>query len=131
MIKSKPHKTICSYCGVGCGILVNQDSNGKITVEGDVDYPVNKGMLCSKGMNLNYVAQETSDRILHPEMRWSKNHPMQKVSWDEALDRAAAVFKSIIEKHQGTISVTSSPNKGSTFRITLPIRQNESADRQE
>ena len=98
MIKSKPHKTICSYCGVGCGILVNQDSNGKITVEGDVDYPVNKGMLCSKGMNLNYVAQETSDRILHPEMRWSKNHPMQKVSWDEALDRAAAVFKSIIEK---------------------------------
>ena len=99
MSKSKPHKTICSYCGVGCGILVNQDSNGKITVEGDPDYPVNKGMLCSKGMNLNYVAQETSDRILHPEMRWSKNHPMQKVTWDEGLDRAAAVFKSIIEKH--------------------------------
>ncbi|WP_298366108.1 nitrate reductase [uncultured Lutibacter sp.] len=99
MSKTKPQKTICSYCGVGCGILVNQDSNGKITVEGDPDYPVNKGMLCSKGMNLNYVAQETSDRILYPEMRWSKNHPMQKVSWDDGLDRAAAVFKSIIDKH--------------------------------
>ncbi|RXP55479.1 NAD(P)H-nitrite reductase [Lutibacter sp. HS1-25] len=99
MLKSKSHKTICSYCGVGCGILVNQDSNGKITVKGDPDYPVNKGMLCTKGMNLNYVAQETSDRILYPEMRWSKNHPMQRVTWDDALDRAAAVFKSIIEKH--------------------------------
>ncbi|WP_111708767.1 nitrate reductase [Lutibacter citreus] len=99
MSKNKPHKTICSYCGVGCGILVNQNSNGKISVEGDPDYPVNKGMLCSKGMNLNYVAQETSDRILYPEMRWSKNHPMQRVSWDDAFTRAASVFKSIIDKH--------------------------------
>ncbi|WP_372745135.1 molybdopterin-dependent oxidoreductase [Lutibacter sp.] len=96
---SKPHKTICSYCGVGCGILVNQDSNGNISVTGDPDYPVNKGMLCSKGMNLNYVAQDTSDRILYPEMRWSKNHPLKRVSWDTAFDRAAAVFKSIIDKH--------------------------------
>ncbi len=96
---SKPHKTICSYCGVGCGIIVDQDSKGKLSVKGDPDYPVNKGMLCTKGMNLNYVVQETSDRILAPEMRWSKNHPMQKVSWDDAISRAAAVFKSIIDKH--------------------------------
>ena len=99
MSTTKPHKTICSYCGVGCGILVDQDSNGNISVKGDPDFPVNKGMLCSKGMNLNYVAQDVSDRILHPEMRWSKNHPMTKVSWDTAFDRAAAVFKSIIAKH--------------------------------
>ncbi len=99
MQKKNTHKTTCSYCGVGCGIVVEQDSKGTITVEGDKDYPVNKGMLCSKGKNLNYVAQDTSDRILYPEMRWSRNHPMQRVSWDTALDRAAAVFKSIIDKH--------------------------------
>ena len=56
-------------------------------------------MLCSKGKNLNYVAQDTTDRILYPEMRWSKNHPLQRVSWDDAFKRAAAVFKSIIDKH--------------------------------
>ncbi|MCL4136905.1 UNVERIFIED_CONTAM: hypothetical protein GTU68_026344 [Idotea baltica] len=56
-------------------------------------------MLCSKGRNLNYVAQDTSDRILHPQMRWSRNHPLQKVTWDTAFERAAAVFKSIIDKH--------------------------------
>jgi len=99
MAVNKSYKTTCSFCGVGCGIIVNKDSKGKLTVEGDLDYPVNKGMLCSKGMNLNYVVQNTTDRILHPEMRWSRNHPMQKVTWDTALDRATAVFKSIIKKH--------------------------------
>lgn len=99
MRKKKLEKTICSYCGVGCGIEVAVDAKGTITVTGDEDYPVNKGMLCSKGRNLNYVAQDTSDRILHPEMRWSRNHPLQKVSWDTAFERAAAVFKSIIAKH--------------------------------
>ncbi|MBU2948362.1 nitrate reductase [Zobellia uliginosa] len=99
MLKKKTHKTVCSYCGVGCGILVDVDNKGKIEVDGDPEYPSNKGMLCSKGRNLNYVAQDTTDRILHPEMRWSRNHPLEKVTWDAAFDRAAAVFKSIIAKH--------------------------------
>ncbi|ULC60405.1 molybdopterin-dependent oxidoreductase [Flaviramulus sp. BrNp1-15] len=92
-------KTTCSYCGVGCGIIVKKDSNNKVIVEGDKDHPVNKGMLCSKGMNLHYVANDISDRILYPEMRWSRSHPRERVSWDDALDRAASVFKAIIKKH--------------------------------
>ncbi|MFC2109144.1 molybdopterin-dependent oxidoreductase [Bacteroidota bacterium] len=95
----KSYKTTCSYCGVGCGIIVDKHHNGTLKVKGDPDHPTNKGMLCSKGMNLHYVAQDTSDRILHPQMKWSKNHPMKNVTWDTALDRAAAVFKSIIKKH--------------------------------
>ncbi|PCI08819.1 MAG: NAD(P)H-nitrite reductase [Flavobacteriaceae bacterium] len=98
MSVNKSYKTTCSYCGVGCGILVDKDVSGNISVKGDPDYPVNKGMLCSKGMNLNYVVQDTSDRILHPQMRWNRSGDMQQVSWDTAMDRAAAVFKSIIKK---------------------------------
>ena len=98
MIKNEV-KTTCSYCGVGCGIIVKKDANNKVFVEGDKDHPVNKGMLCSKGMNLHYVANDVSDRILYPEMRWSRSHPRERVSWDDALDRAASVFKSIIKKH--------------------------------
>ncbi len=92
-------KTTCSYCGVGCGIIVNNDSKNGVTVTGDINHPVNKGKLCSKGMNLHYVVNDTSDRILYPEMRWSKSHPMERVSWDAGLDRAAAVFTSIINKY--------------------------------
>ncbi|MBL0738276.1 molybdopterin-dependent oxidoreductase [Flavobacterium sp. GN10] len=92
-------KTTCSYCGVGCGIIVTNDAKNGVMVEGDKDHPVNKGMLCSKGMNLHYVVNDTSDRILYPEMRGSKSYPLERVNWDTALDRAAAVFSSIIKKH--------------------------------
>ncbi len=92
-------KTTCSYCGVGCGIIATNDAKNGVMVEGDKDHPVNKGMLCSKGMNLHYVVNDTSDRILYPEMRGSKSYPLERVSWDTALDRAAAVFSSIIKKH--------------------------------
>ncbi len=92
-------KTTCSYCGVGCGIIVKTDPKNGVTVAGDPNHPVNRGMLCSKGMNLHYVANDTSDRILYPEMRWSKSHPKERVSWDTGLDRAAAVFTAMIQKH--------------------------------
>ncbi len=92
-------KTTCSYCGVGCGIVVKKDRKGNLTVEGDKDHPANRGLLCSKGMNLHYAMNDKSDRLLYPEMRWSRNHPYERVSWSTAMNRAAAVFKSIMEKH--------------------------------
>ncbi|UZR99523.1 nitrate reductase [Chondrinema litorale] len=98
-MRNKEIKTTCSYCGVGCGIVVKKDNNNRVYVEGDKEHPVNMGMLCSKGMNLHYVANDTSDRILYPEMRWSRSHPRERVNWDIALDRATNVFKSIIKKY--------------------------------
>lgn len=92
-------KTTCSYCGVGCGIVVKKDRQGNIVVEGDKDHPANKGLLCSKGMNLHYAMQDKSDRLLYPEMRWSRFHPYESVSWSTAMKRAAAVFKTIIDQH--------------------------------
>ena len=67
-MKEKSFKTTCSYCGVGCGIIVKKNAKGSLAVEGDADHPVNKGMLCSKGRNLHHVVQDTSDRILYPEI---------------------------------------------------------------
>ncbi len=99
MHRTKTYKTTCSYCGVGCGIEISTSKNGKISVKGDEDHPVNKGMLCSKGMNLNYTAMDKSDRLLHPQMRWSKSHPLEKTDWDTAIQRTAAVFRSLINKY--------------------------------
>jgi len=95
-----PDKTsTCCYCGVGCGIVLSRDSHGKIVIDGDKSHPVNKGMLCSKGMNLHYTVNDTSDRLLYPQMRYNKSMPLQRVSWEEALNRTAAVFKALIHKH--------------------------------
>jgi ferredoxin-nitrate reductase len=93
------YKTTCCYCGVGCGIVVQKDALGRISVQGDKDHPVNKGMLCSKGMNLHYTVNDRSDRLLYPEMRYGKGQPRQRVSWEMALERTAAVFKSLINKY--------------------------------
>lgn len=77
--------------------MVKKDKRNNLTVEGDPDHPVNKGMLCSKGLNLHYAMRDKSDRLLYPEMRWSRSHPLQRVSWDDAMKRAAAVFASLIK----------------------------------
>jgi ferredoxin-nitrate reductase len=50
-------------------------------------------------MNLHYTVNDSSDRLLYPEMRYNKNQPRQRVSWDTALERTAAVFKTFIEKY--------------------------------
>src|SRR6195952_3893812 len=89
----------CCYCGVGCGVLVHKDNSGKILVEGDKNHPSSKGMLCSKGLNLHYTVNDKSDRLLYPQMRYNKSMPLERVSWDEALDRTVAVFKTFINKY--------------------------------
>lgn len=92
-------ETTCCYCGTGCGIIASKDKKGLVTVEGNQEHPVNKGMLCSKGMNLHYTVNDRSDRLLFPQMRYNKNLPLRRVTWDDALNRTAAVFKTFIEKY--------------------------------
>ncbi|TDX01009.1 nitrate reductase [Dinghuibacter silviterrae] len=93
------YKTTCCYCGVGCGVIVRKDKQGALTAEGDPDHPVNRGQLCSKGMNLHHTVNDRSDRLLYPQMRYNKQSPMQRVSWDAALERTAAVFRTFIDKY--------------------------------
>lgn len=80
-------------------MLLSKDKNGTVTLEGDENHPSSKGMLCSKGLNLHYTVNDRSDRLLYPQMRYNKSMPLQRVSWDAALDRTVAVFKTFIEKY--------------------------------
>ncbi|MGV3764152.1 molybdopterin-dependent oxidoreductase, partial [Parapedobacter sp.] len=89
----------CCYCGVGCGVKAHLDKHGLVTVTGDEDHPVNRGKLCSKGMNLQYTVNDRSDRLCHPQMRYHRGMPLQRVSWDDALTRTAAVFRSLISTY--------------------------------
>ncbi|PCH77707.1 MAG: NAD(P)H-nitrite reductase [Flavobacteriaceae bacterium] len=93
-------KSICSYCGVGCGVLLKRNAHtNEIDLLGDTSHPVNKGMLCSKGRSLHHTVMDTSDRLLQPQMRWNRESPLQDVSWDTALERAAGVFKGLINNY--------------------------------
>lgn len=42
-------RSICSYCGVGCGQLVFHKNGKLIAIEGDPESPISRGRLCPKG----------------------------------------------------------------------------------
>jgi assimilatory nitrate reductase catalytic subunit len=85
-------KTTCPYCGVGCGVLAEVDSGGRVSVRGDPDHPANFGRLCSKGSALaETVGPE--DRLLYPEVRG------RRATWDDALDLVASRFNEAIAEH--------------------------------
>src|SRR6218665_193021 len=49
-----PLRTVCSYCGVGCGITVSAETSATGAavvgrVIGDKAHPTNHGRLCTKG----------------------------------------------------------------------------------
>jgi predicted molibdopterin-dependent oxidoreductase YjgC len=86
-------KTICPYCGVGCGIeLITQDSE-LIGSQPDFDAP-SRGSLCVKGQFASWEFVRSEERLKFPLIR--KDGVLQRASWDEALDLVAANFKRII-----------------------------------
>src|SRR5213596_1567243 len=44
-------RSICPYCGVGCGQLVYHRDGKVISIEGDPQSPISRGHLCPKGAN--------------------------------------------------------------------------------
>jgi assimilatory nitrate reductase catalytic subunit len=91
-------RSICCYCGTGCGVIVEAEG-GRITgVRGDPDHPANFGRLCSKGAAL-HLTPHAPTRALFPELRAARDAARQRVDWDAALNHAAARFAGIIREH--------------------------------
>jgi assimilatory nitrate reductase catalytic subunit len=85
-------KTICPYCGVGCGLIITQAANNTISVKGDPDHPSNFGRLCSKGAALGDTL-DIDHRLFHPMVDG------QPTSWQNAIEKVASGFKRIIQQH--------------------------------
>jgi nitrate reductase NapA len=94
-------KSVCRFCGVGCGIMV-ATTNGKIvSVKGDPECPVNRGLSCIKGY-FNAKIMYGRDRLTKPLLRMKdgKFHKQGKftpVTWDQAFDVMEAKFKEYYE----------------------------------
>ncbi|MBM3350412.1 MAG: nitrate reductase [Betaproteobacteria bacterium] len=91
-------KSICCYCGVGCGVIIHTENDKIIDVKGDPDHPANFGRLCTKGSTLHLTAK-LDNRLLYPEMRVTREAPRKRVSWDESLDYLTEKFAQTIEKY--------------------------------
>lgn len=91
-------RSVCCYCGVGCGVLIEHDGARISGVRGDPEHPANRGRLCTKGATLHLTAQ-AGGRCLYPELREDKAGGRRRVSWDVALETAADRFAAVIREH--------------------------------
>jgi sulfite reductase (NADPH) flavoprotein alpha-component len=46
---SRTVKSVCPYCGVGCGIVIEVEADRVVKLTGDKTHPANFGRLCTKG----------------------------------------------------------------------------------
>src|SRR6516225_4358355 len=90
-------KSACRMCHGGCGVLVHMVDGAITRIIGDPDSPLNKGLLCPKGMAGAEIVTHP-DRLTHPmkrvgargDGRWAR------ISWDEAYDILADKLTRII-----------------------------------
>jgi len=89
-------KTICSYCGVGCTLILNVKDGEIVRVTSDREAGFNRGNMCVKGrFGFDYV--HSPDRLTEPLIK--ENGNFRKASWDEALDRVVSGLKKIKDRH--------------------------------
>jgi formate dehydrogenase (coenzyme F420) alpha subunit len=92
-----PVKTICPYCGVGCGIQVQRGQGpGEMRFTPWSDAPVNEGKICIKGGAATQVVNH-EDRLTDPLIK--EEGEFREASWEEAYDLIVSELERIREEH--------------------------------
>lgn len=93
-------RTVCSYCGVGCGISVASDpETGAITkTSGDREHPTNRGRLCTKGAT-HLDLMHAPGRMTTAAMRPERGLAAEPVALDDAIQSAGRRVRAIIDEH--------------------------------
>jgi predicted molibdopterin-dependent oxidoreductase YjgC len=88
--------TTCTYCGCGCGLLLQVLDGEVIGTLPQKDHPINEGGLCIKGWNAHEFIYNQG-RLKKPLLR--KDGSFKEVSWEEALEEVATGLKKIKEEN--------------------------------
>jgi ferredoxin-nitrate reductase len=91
-------RTLCPYCGVGCGLLVEVRDGAVTRVKGDPEHPANFGDVCAKAVHLPPVLR-SDDRLLHPQLRLRRDRERERVPWPVALRHTADRLREIVATH--------------------------------
>ena len=89
-------KAPCRYCGTGCGVEVGLGEGKVRAVRGDLQSPVNRGLLCVKGYHLPGMLYGR-DRLTHP-LRRTASGALERISWDAALELVAERYADTLER---------------------------------
>lgn len=85
-------KTVCGYCGTGCGLIVEVEDNQIKRIRGDKDAPVNNGQTCVKGA-FAYKYVQAPKRLKTPLIR--KAGELVEATWEEALGFVSSRLNSL------------------------------------
>ncbi len=85
-------RTVCGYCGTGCGLILEVKDNEIIKIRGDKDAPVNKGQTCIKGA-FAYKYVQAPQRLSVPLIR--KAGILMESTWEEAYELIATRLNKI------------------------------------
>jgi nitrate reductase NapA len=86
------HKSVCRYCGTGCGVQVGLRGGTITDVRGD-ELAHNRGVLCVKGSTLPHLP-DIVGRLTTPRIR--KGDQFVEATWDEAMALVAQKFRDAI-----------------------------------
>ena len=88
-------RTICNFCGTGCGINLHVARGEVIGVTPDWLAPANNGSLCVKGQfGLDFI--NSPDRLTTPLIR--RDGILTPASWEDAYDTIARKFTQVKEE---------------------------------
>src|SRR4051794_40241218 len=98
-------RSVCPYCGVGCGQLVYHKNGKLISIEGDPDSPVSRGRLCPKGSD-TYELHAHPGRLKKVKYRRPYSREWEELDLETAMDMVAdRVWESrertFVEKENG------------------------------
>ncbi|MDR5170333.1 sulfite reductase subunit alpha [Methylobacillus flagellatus] len=91
-------KSVCPYCGVGCGIVMEVEDERIVKVAGDKQHPANYGRLCTKGSTCAQ-AITASGRLEHAYLRRQRNAEPARIGMDQAIKESARRLRAIIDEH--------------------------------
>lgn len=90
-------KSVCPYCGVGCGIVMQVEDNRVIKVVGDKTHPSNFGRLCTKGTTCGQAIAE-SGRMESAYIRHQRSHEPVRADMDAAISETARRLRGILDR---------------------------------
>ena len=90
--------TLCPYCGVGCGLLVEVREGRVARVRGDPAHPSSLGDVCAKAVHLPPTLR-TDDRLLYPQMRTRRDGALARVPWELAVRTVAERLGQVVAEH--------------------------------
>ncbi|PWE41571.1 bifunctional nitrate reductase/sulfite reductase flavoprotein subunit alpha [Pseudomonas prosekii] len=91
-------RSVCPYCGVGCGIVMQVENNRVVKVTGDKTHPSNVGRLCTKGTTCGQAIAE-SGRMENAFLRHERSRDPVRIAIDEAINKTASRLRNLLDRH--------------------------------